>query len=85
MLWRCGIFGVIFVVVIEPILFGIQAGFTASDSKSRKLTKMLRWALPSIRLPESDPEHYDVFSYVSKYVCLARQSVETFKRDLVLP
>ena len=63
---------VIFVVVIEPIFFGIQAGFSARDSNNAKLTKMLRWAHPGAVMADNNPDHYDVFSYVSKYVCLPR-------------
>lgn len=56
---------VLFSVVIYSILLGIQAGFSASDSNNFKLKKMLRW-----KPPDYDKDHYDVFSYVSKYVCL---------------
>ena len=52
--------------------FGIQAGFSGSDSNGAKLTKMLRWTLPTVQKADNDSEHYDVFSYVSKYVCLPR-------------
>ena len=51
-------------------LLGIQVGFSAGDRNNAKLKKMLRWTRPAIHKPDNDTDHYDVFSYVSKYVCL---------------
>jgi len=45
-----------------------EAGFSARDSNKQKLTKMLRWARPSIQLPDNDTQHFDVFSYVSNKI-----------------
>ncbi|CAH3168782.1 unnamed protein product [Pocillopora meandrina] len=44
------------------------ANFSKIDSNSKKLTQMLKWAGPSTLKSINDPDHYDVFSYVSKYV-----------------
>ncbi|XP_078380427.1 A disintegrin and metalloproteinase with thrombospondin motifs 16-like [Oculina patagonica] len=45
-----------------------QAGFSAGDSNDAKLTKMVRWTAASLSKADKDPDHYDVFSYVSNKI-----------------
>nr|XP_058947193.1 A disintegrin and metalloproteinase with thrombospondin motifs 20-like isoform X1 [Pocillopora verrucosa] len=44
------------------------ANFSKIDSNSKKLTQMLKWAGPSTLKSINDPDHYDVFSYVSNEI-----------------
>ena len=56
---------VLVAAVVEPLSFGTQASFSASDSDSTKLNRLVRYVNPPM------PKEFDVFSYVSKYVCLS--------------
>ncbi|KAJ7392767.1 ADAM metallopeptidase with thrombospondin type 1 motif, 7 [Desmophyllum pertusum] len=54
------------IIVINSIYE--QAGFNETDSNSVKLTAMVKWTAPSVLKDDKDPEHYDVFSYVSNKI-----------------
>ena len=46
--------------------FFIQLGFNVSESGSAKLSKLLGWSKRYMTKEDSDPEHFDVFSYITE-------------------
>ncbi|XP_022802291.1 A disintegrin and metalloproteinase with thrombospondin motifs 18-like isoform X3 [Stylophora pistillata] len=54
------------IIVMESTV--TLANFSKIDSNSKKLTKMLKWAGPATLKSNGDPDHYDVFSYVSDWI-----------------
>ena len=49
----------------DCISFPAQLKFRPGDKDSTKLTKLGNWASKYIAKPDSDPNHFDVFSYIT--------------------